>query len=379
LTFVAFAALAGACSTTNEAGQGVVLASESVEVTDVEPVSEATPDADQDLGPDGDPGSDQDGDRDQESAGADPDNEPTADPADGDSQPWCGETPPWGPPLVGDDWTEGEMVELEMSASRTDQPGLEVTTEVLIEVLADSLVAYDLRWTSRSDVIPPDTLPRLLRDRLKDQTEQYDLLVVEYRLGFNGVELTNAAAIREQMTTAVEAMTAQLLLVGVGDDESMAAMQSMLDAILNLPDEQLAFSVAEHTLLFHVFDGIPLEPGLQYETPDILPNKLGGEPFPATLTLNIADEPDADGCMTVSTAVVAEPDELARIMGESMEAVTDNPFEPEDFAGLEMRNEIVARVDPATGRVRSVVGTQTGEIPGEDANTKTISIRQVGF
>jgi hypothetical protein len=195
---------------------------------------------------------------------------------------------------------------------------------------------------------------------LESILEDAPLQRIEYVIDSDGAYagITNVEEVRQSALDALDVLGPL-----IGDDDTIAQIE---DLYRSLPDPQVELLFAEDVAVFHVFDGILLDPGTVFEGADVLPNAFGGEPFPSTTTLAVSEVPDADGCLTVTMTTIPEPSELARIISETVESTLGTRLDEADvLEQFGVRNEIIARVDPSSGSVRSIEATQELTAEGE--------------
>ncbi len=253
-----------------------------------------------------------------------------------------------------------------MRKERSNVPASSATP-IEIEVTGSGAGGTELRWTSSSSVISGLDVPPELESIIDDVPLQR----IEYLIDPDGVYagITNVDEVRQNALDSLE-LIAPLL----GDEDTTAQVE---DLFRNLPDLQVELLFAEATTVFHAFDGLPLNPGEEIEFDDELPNGFGGEPFPSTTTFSVDQLPDADGCLALTSTTIPEPDELVRIIQESVEsAFGSRPDDAETLERFGARNDVVVRVDPSSGAVRSVEATQRITADGE-TRVDITTIREV--
>lgn len=287
--------------------------------------------------------------------------------------PVC-EPAPENPPSIriGDDLAVGDKFNLTIKLERSG-PGVPADiaglTPVTVEVESVDGAGALLRWRSSATaltgfVVPEDEL-RQAGISLADLPLQDILYRVDNDGYFAGIQNTE-----EVRSAALEALD---VFAGVMPNDGSA--QALENAYRSMGDEQIALTFAEETFLFHSMDGGLVEPGEVFEYDDLLPNSLGGEPFPATTTFSVTQLAGQGGCVEVSLITVPKGDEFARIMWETVEGTFGAPA---DEAGVidsfDVRSEIVASVDYASGQVRRIRATQEVTAGGQTrVETSTIT------
>jgi hypothetical protein len=259
---------------------------------------------------------------------------------------------------IGPSWNTGDQRNLEVEIRRNAKPSAASVTPVtltVLEVSEQSGVRFE--WQSSQSVInglPPTPGVIQLLERLPRERIVYRL---DDEAAFVGVE--NVEEIRSAYAEIAD------LLGEAQMSQSEAAARSLSDS---LSDESVAQIFSERPMIYHALDGIVLDTGSPVTFADILPNPLGGEPYPATTTIEITDLGDADGCMEVTMTVLPDPDDFVRILAASMEAagILEDPSTFEVSAeSAKIENTIVAKYDPTTGFAKSVYASQLIEFEGQ--------------
>jgi len=275
------------------------------------------------------------------------------------------------PVLIGAaDQSLGDIRQLQLRIDRSDQDvGAFSLTPIKVEVTEVSETRTSLRWTSEASALMGIEIPAEMEATLGISLDELPTQDIRYWLDdegfFAGVD--NIAQIKEQAIDTLDLVQALF-----PDDDQRAAIESVYRS---LNDEQVTATFAEEVSIYHSFDGLPLEPGLRFEGADTLPNSFGGESFPATATFTIDDAVDDDGCAGVRLVIVPEPEAFARIMWDTLESTFGSAAdEAEVIDQFDVRNVIEAVVDPATGTVIEITGSQFISTMGESReSTKTIT------
>ena len=160
------------------------------------------------------------------------------------------------------------------------------------------------------------------------------------------------------------------------------SMDKVATAYETASDEVLVNMFTEVQQLFHALDESYFFPGDSETVVDVLPNGLGGEPFPAITAFAVGFEPDANGCLAVSLVTEIDSEKFTDILFASVAQFFDeDPAEiPDDEleelrAQLSVKIEMDARIDPTTGRVKSIRSTTTVGDP--DGSDSAIEINEV--
>ncbi len=241
------------------------------------------------------------------------------------------------------DWSTigGRRLQVEIGKSRVGS-GLS-STPITMDVTPHDDGGWEFDWQfeeTNLDALGIDGAA-LTAEELADR---FPSLALSYRIDelreWRG--LTNVEQARGYLDSMFE------LIREIGDPDTADQVQTAFES---LSDEDLAFAIAEDPLLYHTFEGLPFVVDEPVTGPDLLPNAFGGEPFPATTTIRVVELADPDGCTVMEMVVTPDPEELSRIIGESLRAAFDLPEEQIEAiqAGFEVENRIIARYDHGTG------------------------------
>ncbi|MDJ0768520.1 MAG: hypothetical protein QNJ12_06980, partial [Ilumatobacter sp.] len=229
--------------------------------------------------------------------------------------------------VTGAEWEVGEQRALTVgsasSVSRAIDPvaPLEVSLTAIDAGGSGPAMAWESAPTVLDDlVVLPGTGAELaaLGEVVPSERVVYDI----DRGVFAGVR--NVDEIRSTVDATLDVMAENAAL----DFHSSIRVRMTLDGI---PDDRLADLYATWPQTYHQLDGFTLVPGDPVDVPTVLPNGLGGAPFPAVATVEVTDFVDADGCVSVQQTVVPEPEGLRRVFAETLAArgipVDGEPFE----------------------------------------------------
>ena len=193
-----------------------------------------------------------------------------------------------------------------------------------------------------------------------------------YRLSLEGVFIgvENVDEVRRAAIATVDFMAE-----GLGEDRNTQQVRLLL---AQLGDEELASLFAEEPILFHLLDGVELGVDEKIEYSDLLTNALGGEPFPATSTVEMTALRDSDGCVEITLKTTPNPGELQRILFDSVANAFDVPLDEADrdefVESFSVENSVVVSIDHTTGVVQEVVATQEIAADGQTRlDTTTIT------
>lgn len=269
--------------------------------------------------------------------------------------------PPWG---------DGVTRSLELQIGREDsrQPtsaGLSLTPVQVRSTAIDDDVT-ELTWEAEASVLDGLGLSADDLDALGEIPPQR----FEYRLGSDRLWLgaDNTEEIRATALTTID------LLADSFDEQTLQQVRALYES---MPDENLAQLFTEEPRLFHSLEGIALTIGTAAEAPELLPNALGGDPFPAITTVEIVDLVDGDGCVSIELRTVLDRDETDRILADTLEARFPDSSAADlesIMVGFEIENLVVAQYDAGSGFFRTVTGTQrTSDGSTERVDTKIIT------
>lgn len=177
-----------------------------------------------------------------------------------------------------------------------------ITTVRISDVLADGFVQV---WSSRDtryEVLEGD---RTDEKEMRALTEGMQDVALEVRLDDAGTyaSLRNLEAItvrlRETMRPLLQSqLDARLAQVPeAGREEARKAATAQVDGFLGrlLAPQVLEVMLARNIQWYNGFPGLDIEPGQDYEVRTDLPNPLGGETIPVTVTFSLStpeDDPD---------------------------------------------------------------------------------------
>ncbi len=274
---------------------------------------------------------------------------------------------------IGGSWVDGEQRTLELEISK-DRPVTEQASSVtVVDLRATALPdgRWSMEWANQETAISDLGLPDAVLGEAEEALARVPKVEIDYTLSARGFieSIDNTAEIRAAMTETLN-LLAELQ---PGD----AALLELTELYTQLPDEQIQVLFTEDVQLFHAFDGISLAVDNPLSGADLLPNSLGGAPFPAITTLAIDELAGDDGCVRVSIRTIPDPDRFAEIVAQTVadvfgEDTVDGDSDPYD--GMSVENLIVATVDGRTGRVLRVDATQSIDLLGDSrTDRKTVS------
>lgn len=156
-----------------------------------------------------------------------------------------------------------------------------------------------------------------------------------------------------------------------GDDEATLAL--LADVYQNLSQSELEGSFLEYPLLLHDMEATLFDAELQSLDDSLVPNALGGPDIPATVTLQLADAIDAEGCAVVEVISVTDPDETARVFSETLESTFGaDDDQTLDLGIQEMRITTRGRYDPGSAFFVEIASTESsvfGQFEGSASTT----------
>lgn len=281
----------------------------------------------------------------------------------------CEPAPPGTDTYVVDPaWSPGDERAVEVEIRRSRHADISSTTPATVRVVDVGVGGQRMRWSSRSTTIEGAGYSELVADVVDALPPE----VVEYTLRSGVVvSVDNVDDIRSNL----EALNDVLIEAGV-DEESMAAGSALFDS---MSDEAFGRVFSERPQLFHAFEGFELTAGEPIEFDDLLPNALGGKPFPAISTVELTSVDDEDGCVALAWTTRPEPDEVLRILNESLErlAQTDEAvLSPDEVGELAIESRLRAQYDYASGALVEISAVQEIRTDSERRVDETI-IREV--
>lgn len=272
---------------------------------------------------------------------------------------------------TGPDWFPGEVRQLEVESGRSgsgsDSPGGLAVTPVELEVLDAGPDGYRFAWrAATSDVVVAGASPATAEAaedvlaELPTPTIVYSVTADHEYLGVENTEEMRAALIESIDFLAERGV--------IPEDEAFERVRGLYETLDGPTIDQL---LTEEIRTFHLFDGVELADGEQVRVDDLLPNALGGEPFPAETVIELTRIVDEDGCVEIVQTTTPDPVRFGEILAESVVASglvpAGTPLDEVDLV-FEVENRIIAQYDYASGRVRQIRATQRVEV---DTTTQT--------
>ncbi len=270
--------------------------------------------------------------------------------------------------FVGPPWRAGEHRELAIGSATSSGRAREPAATLAVTVTA---LAIDGRRSSLAWESTPTVLPDLVRlpgvgGELARLGEDVPVERVVYDVdggGFAGVR--NVDEIRATASATFDLLEDAAAL----DFHSSIRVRLTLDG---LSDELLAELYAEGPRLYHRYDGIRLTAGDPVESAAVLPNPFGGEPLPATATIELTDLVDADGCTAVRETVTIVPGEARRAVAAALTAGGTDADVDEAVESFSVGRALVAQYDPGTGRLWRLSAAQLVEVHAERRYDTTV-------
>ena len=200
-------------------------------------------------------------------------------------------------------------------------------------------------------------------------SETFDQLPREhlvYLVDENGVfqSIQNIDEVRANTVKGLE------FLASRASNSDVEAYEQTAAVFNSLGDAELGQIFGERAMVMHAFDGMLLNEGQEIQSPDVLPNSFGGEPFPAKTTITHLTGVDEDGCEVILISTTLDPEETTRIVSETIGEVfdVDSPQPQEIF---DIQNTTVLQFDGGANEVRRITAQQVLTFQGE---TKTESV-----
>ncbi|MEZ5246912.1 MAG: hypothetical protein R2707_17590 [Acidimicrobiales bacterium] len=274
-------------------------------------------------------------------------------------------------------WSDGVARTLELRIGREDSrrelPDGLSRTPVQLTVEDDDGDGWTFLWAAEPTLLDDLGIPAELLDEAAPLLAEVPPQRIRYRIGGERAWLgvTNPDEVRQAALDTID------ILGEIIPAEDLALEQTR-QLFAGMPDEALTQIFAEEPQVLHSLEGIELAVDEVLEFRDLLPNTLGGEPFPATTTIEILDLVDDDGCVAIQVRVVPDAEAFIPILMESLRQAfpaTATDTEIEDAAeSFEIENLILGQYDYASGYFRSVTATQRiSDGTSERVDTKIIS------
>jgi hypothetical protein len=177
-----------------------------------------------------------------------------------------------------------------------------ITTVRISEVLADGFVQTWTSHDSRYEVLegdkPDEQDIRALIEGMQDVALEVRLDDAGTYTGLRNLEAITPRlrkALRPRLDWLLEAQLAQV--PQAKREQARKAATAQVDGFLDrmLAPQALEVMLARNIQWYNGFPGLDIEPGQDYEVKTDLPNPLGGEAFPVTVTFSLSapeDDPD---------------------------------------------------------------------------------------
>lgn len=257
-------------------------------------------------------------------------------------------------------WEVGTSVELNVrkSQERNGTPGGASDTPATIQVLGHGSDGYLLSWSYGVTLLDADTAD--LSPQLLDELTELASFTIEYRTDEFGLfeSVTNVDELQDQFRRIVQFFEDNIF---TGMDPSAAATTRELLAAMS-SDEQIGLTLAEDVITYHSAYGYIVEAATPLNLVTELPNILGGDPFPAIQTVELAER--SDGCIPVQVSIIPEPVRFREILAEVMaelairQGLTVESIESE-LGDLKVANSILSVWEPQSTWFVDVIASQT--------------------
>ena len=115
----------------------------------------------------------------------------------------------------------------------------------------------------------------------------------------------------------------------------------------------LEYSMTKEALLYFGWMALPMQRGETGEFEGLLPNQFGGDPTPATVSAELAAEPDAQGRLVLRTTSQVDVEKYIKSLRKAIENTPGaKPLEPDaeqQLRDLKIGSTAEHHIDPATG------------------------------
>jgi hypothetical protein len=280
-------------------------------------------------------------------------------------------------------WKVGEVVRYEMSKSVEKRKGEKVLqqgssqTDYTFEVLEATEGGYLLKASvGQVHVTEPEHRANPLVREMARLVEGLDLMIEVDRGGsFLGVR--NWKEVQEILRKVTEACIRRLGEEGV-DEETRGLLRRQMGSMC-ASKQQVEMSCTREIQFLFATLGLTHDRASPVEYDVILPNPLGGDPFPARATYALKEL--AGGRARVVFDQTIPPDEARRILEKTLEDLARRlgrelpEGEFPDSIAIDDHGEFW--VDTGTGWLRSVSWKRTSKI-GDQARIDTVEIRRKG-
>ncbi len=258
-------------------------------------------------------------------------------------------------------WSDGVERAIELQIGREDSrqqisTGLSRTpVQLTTEESADG--GWSFLWAAEPTLVDDLAIPPQLLDQAAPLLAEVPQQLIRYRLSENRTWLgvDNPEEIRQAALDTVD-------ILGNILPTEVPALEQTRQLFATMPDENLGQIFSEEPQLLHSLEGLELAVDEVLEFRDLLPNALGGEPFPATTTIEVVDLIDGDGCVAIRMRVVPDSEDFVPILMETLRQSFPATTTEEELGtalnSFEIENLIVGQYDYGSGFFRRITATQ---------------------
>ena len=236
-----------------------------------------------------------------------------------------------------------------------------------LEVLQADDEGFVLAWEIGETLfsLSTDNLPRL------DELQELSMLRIVYEAEPTGEyrRIRNLDELARQMDEIIDLLVE---IGGMGSDDAKTTREILSD------DQVLETIFTQDILLLHSLYGSSIDTAEPTIGETLQENPFGGEPFPATITVEIVTTQDAFGCVVALFTVAPDPEHFFAAILDAFGSTARQPS-PSELAELE-QFEVVTTIeivyDPGNGAIKRVSETvAVSAFDGAGLETVTLARR----
>jgi hypothetical protein len=263
-------------------------------------------------------------------------------------------------------WSTGDTWPLTITKSREDpaEPSeqISLTSQGELQVLKERPSGYLMRWSL-------ENVPLMEAaggaEGAEELAELSEAMSIRYTANRNGVYLRvqNVSEVRNVLRELVDRLAER-----AQSEEERAAVEQSREIVLS--DEFIQTSITTEIQALHYPYGFDLRPDKVQRTSGFTPNPFGGPPIPATTRVRLAEAADGAGCAVLQANIKPDAEELLAAFGRAIELDGETAGNLEALQ-VDLKSELRARYDPASGVVTGVRDILQVEVPGQRQVTRT--------
>ncbi|MEM9204445.1 MAG: hypothetical protein AAGC53_22620 [Actinomycetota bacterium] len=276
-------------------------------------------------------------------------------------------------------WADGMERQLQLQLGRADstRPSADALSLTPVELrVSGSEGNWTFLWEAATPSFDEVGISSTMLARLGPALDALPHQRIEYRVDRDPyrIDVLNAPELRDNALRTIEILSAVF-----PNEESRTAAEQLYNGA---SDDGIAALFFNEPLLFHALEDGFFSVGDPVVFDDVMPNSLGGDPFPALTSIGVAELIDDEGCVAVEITTVPDPELLFPILFQTVEAAFGD-VDAQSDADIAMMAEsfsietrVTGQFDYGTGRFRRI--TSVTEIAsGRDTRIDTTIITDV--